>query len=563
MHCRHSSERYHPSGAAKPLPLTLSTPWSLRIGTQPGPQGAGRLAGLPSLLSSLAPEGPRPRIEPLLDLAELADTAPEEVGRLVLDSDSLPLQDLGYVRRYLDRGPARSLVLIGEDPGSRAARMLLAHERARFVAWPPDLEQLSQLVVMPSSASSGSTGSPESTGSTLPPLQPASVSQTSVVASDSPPMHGMDSGPLDEDDLEAIRTILAAPPGESELEPLRGEVPPARLTSTSASTPGMAPSFTDDVDDGAHEDDEVAEDHADERGEELAAFDVPAAWMTVDTHEDALEDEEELDEEELEDQRDEERAHEAAREFEAPDHMHGTAGILSPKAPPPPRYFREQIADLADIAQSIDLALRTSDADTGPIVHDVARLVQFTRTLGYLVAPPAQGHQQFDLGVLLEELVTGLVTRRANGPRCLFRPEGEIGVRSDKELLVQAFDALLFLAGACSDEHDVVRVRARAAEASELEPGAENGPVPGSLQGTTADGVAIVEIEFPAGPLEELDPERIIEPYSVRDRLPDLGPNALRAAVGILAGQGGRAQLARLGPDRLAWTIELPLAHLG
>jgi hypothetical protein len=40
--------------------------------------------------------------------------------------------------------------------------------------------------------------------------------------------------------------------------------------------------------------------------------------------------------------------------------------------------------------------------------------------------------------------------------------------------------------------------------------------------------------------------------------LPDLGPNALSAAVGIVRGQGGTLELGSPARGRLSWTLTLP-----
>ena len=85
------------------------------------------------------------------DLAELlGKRAP--AGRLLLDADELPAEDLGFVRRFLAARPGWSLDVIGEDAGRRSARALLALPRARWMAWPPDLEQLEDLLRSPAAA---------------------------------------------------------------------------------------------------------------------------------------------------------------------------------------------------------------------------------------------------------------------------------------------------------------------------------------------------------------------------------------------------------------------------
>jgi hypothetical protein len=67
----------------------------------------------------------------------------------------------------------------------------------------------------------------------------------------------------------------------------------------------------------------------------------------------------------------------------------------------------------------------------------------------------------------------------------------------------------------------------------------------------------VVSIEFPAGALRGVDLVKAIEPYALRRVVPELGPNALAAAIGIVAGQGGRAELHPSADGRLQWTIRL------
>ncbi|MFN0008295.1 MAG: hypothetical protein ACKVXR_10330, partial [Planctomycetota bacterium] len=211
-----------------------------------------------------------------------------------------------------------------------------------------------------------------------------------------------------------------------------------------------------------------------------------------------------------------------------------------------PAYFRDQVADLADIAQKIEGGVATArdegaleGAKAEALEGDVARLVQFTRTLSYLSAPPPRGEQVFDLSELIDTLVDALPRKGPQAPRWLVRSNGPLSVRSDREILLQAFDALLFVADKCSSRGENVRVQA-----------------------TAVDGVAPrvrVSIDFPEGKLAGLDPAQVVEPYGLRRILPDLGPNALSAAAGILAGQGGRLDLRR-GRGRMTWLVELPLA---
>jgi len=208
---------------------------------------------------------------------------------------------------------------------------------------------------------------------------------------------------------------------------------------------------------------------------------------------------------------------------------------------PPPPYFKDQVADLADIAQRIQLSLdgasdEKSVEGLGKVGQEVERLVQFTRTLGYLVAPPTPGSQTFDLSEMVEVFLAG-VPKTPESPRLLFRGGGELPVRSDRALLSQALDAFIFLAQSCAAKGEIVRLQTRA----------------------EGDSCAL-SIQFPPGPLADFEPERILQPYGLRRAVPKLGPNALAAATGIIAGQGGRALLERSGQGRLGWLIELPRA---
>jgi hypothetical protein len=113
----------------------------------PGP----RLAGIEPLARAASAQvnaGVAVGFERIGDLAELI--APRgSRGRLVLDLDHLPLEDLGFVRRFLAAARGWSLLLVGDDAGHRAARAALALERARFLAWPPDIGQLTELAAAP------------------------------------------------------------------------------------------------------------------------------------------------------------------------------------------------------------------------------------------------------------------------------------------------------------------------------------------------------------------------------------------------------------------------------
>ena len=91
------------------------------------------------------------------------------------------------------------------------------------------------------------------------------------------------------------------------------------------------------------------------------------------------------------------------------------------------------------------------------IMDDTVRLGQFTRTLGFVAAPPARGGQLFDLRTLLEEQLRSRAAA-LDAPRFLTKLPELLPVRSDKTLLLQAFDALFFLAHECTSKEDLIAV---------------------------------------------------------------------------------------------------------
>ena len=96
-----------------------------------------------------------PVIEPhrpmgLSDLEELLAQRPAE-GTLVLDYQRVPGEDIGFVRRFLERHLEWRLVVVGEDVSDRRARSLLGLPRAQWLPWPPDLDQIAALLSGPDS----------------------------------------------------------------------------------------------------------------------------------------------------------------------------------------------------------------------------------------------------------------------------------------------------------------------------------------------------------------------------------------------------------------------------
>ena len=210
-----------------------------------------------------------------------------------------------------------------------------------------------------------------------------------------------------------------------------------------------------------------------------------------------------------------------------------------------PAWYRDQVADLADMAQRLDLGLRRTleaggmeetDAALESLSHDVLRLGQFTRTLGYLAAPPGANGATLDLSGLAADFLSTLASEDEAGPRFLFRGEPETRVRADKGLLVLVLDALLTVTSLVAGQGGEVRVAVERGEDQ-----------------------AHLTIQFPAGVLTDLEPARWMEPYALHRRLPGVGPNAVAAAASILAGQGGGLELVADGSQR-TFQLHLPLA---
>ncbi|MFT5051257.1 MAG: hypothetical protein ACI8QZ_002668 [Chlamydiales bacterium] len=438
--------------------------WCVFVG--PGP----RLAVLPQLLGALRPD-PTWEVRALGDVEELFGPIQSQ-GCLVLDCDQLDLEDLGFVRRFMDRNGGWDLILTGADSTARTSKRLMGQARARWMDWPLDVDQIASLWVprtMPPHQGSVAPVAPSRPIPQVPPPGPARFTPRGLGLSGSVPGLGSDAPtanlepilesafePADSAELSMIQSILAGQPEAHELPP----------------------------------------------GNSM-------------------------------------------EEGEGPRPAGDTSGSALPV------YYRDQVADLADIAQRLQLstmALQESapvasglEAQLQGIDQDVSRLLQFTRTLGYLAAPPATGDHRIDVGGLLEELLGSLAGSTTDAPRYLFRSAPGLIVRSDKMLLVQAFDAILQLATRCASADDVVRVAAHS-----------------QTPGPDAHQVE-VRISFPAGPLSDLDPERILRPYALRRLLPSIGPNALAAAGGIVRGQGGALNLEEIEPGRLTWIVRFPM----
>jgi len=116
--------------------------------------GAGRkpkelgacLAAVDSVRAQLDGEDSEPgRTLGLGDLEELLSKRPP-TGTLILDYERVPGEDIGFVRRFLERHAGWQLVVLGPDARDARARGLLALPRADWLNWPPDLDQIGALL---------------------------------------------------------------------------------------------------------------------------------------------------------------------------------------------------------------------------------------------------------------------------------------------------------------------------------------------------------------------------------------------------------------------------------
>ncbi len=118
----------------------------LLIGAGRRAREVGRVLWALSALDGLGEPGPEALGQQTVDdLEELLARRPLE-GLLILESARVPGEDIGFVRRFLERHPLWRLLVIGEDGQEPRVKVLLALGRAQWLPWPPDLEQLRALL---------------------------------------------------------------------------------------------------------------------------------------------------------------------------------------------------------------------------------------------------------------------------------------------------------------------------------------------------------------------------------------------------------------------------------
>lgn len=668
--------------ASRPSPPRASSSAGPPRGSQSGrllllEAQSGRLTVLRRWLARLgAGKDGEHTLESLEDLGDLFESrlrgAPNST--LFVDAAELPLEELGLLRRWLDRTPAARLVLVGEPEDSEGAQKLWEESQPQaegtppvpqWLPWPPDILRLEALLEELEDSASSSPLWPARDFTA-----PAPTRRTTLQATELQESERQEEGePATSDavaaelaELREIEFILGRP-GPQSLEetpslaqsptPPRAVAPPLEtsveqapeelesMDSDEEPTDEEGPSLprvdplavaleaaarrTPPASERDRDEERVAEflrglelppSRTEEAGEVDEAqtaklFDAELEEAVDQAIEEALLHEEiasEVADSEtlsLEQEADpaltEQAAHEKLAEAPAEDFETPTGqgeDSSKPSLAPPKRHapwFKDQVADLADIAQRIELGLSAArsadfeatlqgalkppgsavDSDSNPsgdlsgtedpalserklsvrldeLELEVLRLSQYTRTLGYLASPPAQGLQDLDLRSLVSEWVQSQAAqaggasfasgRTEGAPRFLLRVDEELQIASDKALLSQAFDALFYVARQATPAGQAIRVRVHPAEAGD-------------------GGYAETSIEFERGVLEGLTPDEICRPYALRRVLPELGPNSLAAARAILEGQGGRMALEDVGAGRMAWRVQLLLSN--
>lgn len=432
---------------------------------------------------------------------DLSDLLQHESASAVLDGSLIPQEDLGILKRAL-RAPGAHLTLLGGDPSFGPLRQLLKHPRTRWMPYPPDSEELAALCSPDQQAAPPATTTPASSVATSAFIAPISPPSTPIATESTLPEQepfSTPSPPVTPPNPPAAPTPIDANPTLAHIESVLSQ-PVAALHLTGLQpAPALSPAA--DAAQAPEVDQEPQPDPA------------PIPQTPADP---------------------------------PPPATLRPRATAQPTAPPAahnePPWFKDQVADLADLVQTIYTsasALETEDEAAAPpgLYSDALRLVQFTRTLGYLAAPPPRGQTELDLSALAEDLLRG-AGQAPDAPRFLMRTDEPLTVRANKELLVQALDAILVLARLCAGPEGEVR-----------------------LTGTHTDTAIALHLTFPTGPLQGLTAEQIATPYALRARLPDMGKNALRAAACIVEGQGGSLILTAATPDHLHYTLTLPPAR--
>ncbi len=496
--------------------------WTLILGMGPS------TAPLEPLLLGLAPGYGSVRIE-ILEGPAPALPAPSLRGRLVLDASSLDANNLADVRQYLSAASGWELILLDHDGTPCLARELVGPPHVYWWPGPVTVEQVTQLLHPPRPRDSAKL--PEQATEQAPkptaPVAPALQRQSPLQFTDP------------DEELGAIQAILSAPLDEPEdhqltLRPLRddGEDPLGQEIFEDLGELEYDPERED-----ANMHFPVSDPFTTEQTTTWGEHAKPLAQTGSDHPVDLL----------LRDLTTNPSVSlEEALADELPTPILPKERLNTDSNWQSMDWYKGQVADLNDLAQRLHLDLFALEEDASLQGHsiaialreDVARLSQFARTLGFLAAPPGQGHQTFSLATLVQEQLGTLTGLGPEAPRFLFRAGEDALVRSDKMLLVSALDAVLQVAGQCAGAHpETVRVECQVQEA-----------------------FASVSISFEPGPIVEFTAEQVFEPYALRTCLENIGPNALSAARSILRSQGGDLSLDNPASGPFRFSLSLPQA---
>lgn len=426
-----------------------------------------RLASLEPILGALGAAS----VAHLSDLGALLGPQGED-QRVLVDLQSLPTEDAGILRRWLQQNPSCILELVGGDPTRAVAQSLTLQANAHWNPWPLDTERLALW------ARGQGQGNMASSAPLAPSAQP----------------HENTAPRLQDPELRAIEKILGDMSNDEGTEALT----PFDIQTNPTAPPARERPAPQHLDPGPS-----------------PAPDPGAFGAGLDPEPDPSPD---------------------------PVIQPNTSQLITTELP---SWYRDQVADLADMAQRLDLGLRRtleaseeaeSDNALRGLSEDIMRLGQFTRTIGYLAAPPGPDGSTVDLSGLAQDFLSSLAHEEDGGPRYLFRAAPDAIVRAEKGLLVLAIDAILAVASLATGSNGEVKVGV-------------------SKEGPTAT----LEVTFPAGPLARLEAPRWLEPYALHRLLPGIGPNAIPAAAAILTGQGGELTMAFEEKER-TFRVTLPCA---
>ena len=208
-------------------------------------------------------------------------------------------------------------------------------------------------------------------------------------------------------------------------------------------------------------------------------------------------------------------------------------------------HLREQVAVLADIAQRLELSFgalretkRAPEGELEGMALEMRRLLRFTRALSHLTSPQGEGGERFELGALIEEELAALTLKARRAPRLTWRGSGKLWVRADRVAFTMALESLLVLARACAGVGETVRVEAGAGLSDDL----------------------WIRIDFPAGPLAGIDPEKVLDPLVLSERLREIGVEEVGAAIAILRAQGAELSAYASPGEHLLLQIRMPMA---